>query len=179
MLAGESGAVEAFVRRMSCARRFLTYKNASFGAPLGVHEVEDAVQSTLLAVWRKLDEYAGLGALEAWVARFAYLELMNRLHALDRRPLGLDRLGEDEHAREEREPRPDPFEREHLYRGLERLEADAARIIRLKHLDDLTFESIAEQLTVPINTVKTRYYRGMERLRQLLRDPRTVEGGTR
>jgi len=184
VLAGDKAAVDAFVDRMACVRRFLVFKNAGFGTPLGVHEVEDAVQSTLLAVWRKLDQYAGLGSLDAWATRFAFLELMNRRHRRQRRPEAGGLGPEDDMTPPAvpGEPTPDPLERERLYRGLERLEADAAEaaaVIRLKHLDERTFEEIAAQTGVPVNTVKTRYYRGMERLRQILRDPRTDPGASR
>jgi RNA polymerase sigma-70 factor (ECF subfamily) len=170
---GEPAAVEAFVQRLRCARRFLVYRNAGFGAPLGHHELEDTVQSTLLAVWRKLGEYAGRGPLEAWVYRFSYLELMNRLQALDRRPQELERVAEP--YAEGREL--DPLERERLYRSLERLERvepGAADVIRWKHLEACTFEEVAAHLAISVNTAKTRYYRGMQRLRQLLLDPRGV-----
>ena len=178
VLRGDSGAEEPFVQRMSCARRFLVYKNASFGAPLGTHELEDVVQSTLLAVWRKLGEYAGTGSLEAWVYRFAYLELVNRLQAIDRRPRELELADEELEPATEGLARLDPLERERLYRGLERLDDAAGEIIRLKHLEARTFEQISVRLGIPVNTAKTRYYRGMERLRQLLRDPRAA-GETR
>ena len=173
VLDGDARAIEVFVRRMSCARRFLAYKSARFGAPLGVHELEDAVQATLLAVWRKLPEYTAVAPLETWVLRFAYLELLGALKLRDRRPEELDPLPEEAlpHARDE--SRLDPFERERLLRGLEWLERDTAELIRLKHLHQCTFEEIAARLAISINTAKTRYYRGMERLRQALQDPRT------
>jgi RNA polymerase sigma-70 factor (ECF subfamily) len=176
-LRGDPGAEREFVERMRCARRFLVYKNASFGRPLGPHELEDAVQSTLLAVWRKLGDYAGIGSLESWVHGFAFLELMHRLQALDRRPRELDPTDETSVPAVEREPRPDPLERERLYRHLGRLDADAAALIRGKHFEGYTFEELAATLAIPVNTAKTRYYRGMERLRQLLRDPRAAGGG--
>lgn len=176
VLRGEPAAEGAFLARMTCARRFLAYKNASFGAPLGGHELEDTLQSVLLAVWRKLGEYSGAGTLEAWVYRFVYLELVSRVHALDRRPADLHALSQEAEPVAEARAVPDPLECERLYRGLERLEPLAAEIIRLKHLEACTFEELSARLAIPVNTAKTRYYRGMEKLRQLLRDPRTAGG---
>jgi NAD(P)-dependent dehydrogenase (short-subunit alcohol dehydrogenase family) len=42
--------------------------------------------------------------------------------------------------------------------------AREADVIRMKHFEDLTFEEIGTRLGNSINTVKTRYYRGISRL---------------
>jgi RNA polymerase sigma-70 factor (ECF subfamily) len=173
VLGGNAEAVDDFVLRMSCARRFLAFRNASLGAPLGPDELEDCVQSALLAVWRKLGQFAGRASLEAWVYRFTQLELANRLRGLERRPRALESAPEPS---AEANARVDAAEAERLYRALARLDEDSADVIRLKHLEACTFEEIGARLAVPTNTAKTRYYRGMERLRRILRDPRGPGG---
>ena len=42
-------------------------------------------------------------------------------------------------------------------------------MIRLKHFQELTFEEISSRLSIPANTAKTKYYRGLEKLRETLR----------
>lgn len=165
---GDGAALDAFLERMDCVRRFLTRKNAAFGSPLSGVELEDVTQSTLLAVWRKIDQYAGTGSLEAWVCRFAFLELMSRLHRQGRLPRRLEDLGDEALPAAASEPRLDPLQGERLYRALERLDAIQAEVIRLKHLEGLTFEEIGRRVDIPANTAKTRYYRGIERLRERL-----------
>ena len=169
ILQGEPSAVEEYLTRMHCVRRFLAAKNKAFGTPLSAQELEDTIQSTLLALWGKLASFAGHGSLESWAYRFSHLELLNRLQSLRRLPRFLDDLpGEATGARAREpaaDPAPDPFEHEQLYRALERLEATAADVLRAKHLDGLTFEEIAAREAVPVNTVKTRYYRALEKLR--------------
>lgn len=163
---GERAAVEEFLDRMRCVRRFLGARNAAMGRPLSPDELEDTLQSTLLALWAKLDAYAGTGSLEAWAYRFSYLELLSRLQVLRRRPRSLEDVG---HAAEiELLPGGDPFEHERLHLALARLDAGAASVLRLRNLDGLTFEEIAARERSPVNTVKTRYYRALERLRGLL-----------
>ena len=175
-LAGDNRAVEDFVTRMSCVRRFLRFKNASFGSPLNSQELEDATQDTLMALWRKLGEFRGQGKLESWAYRFSYLELMNHLQSRDRRPKYMDELPEQV-GPDPTEEGVDPLEIEKVYRGIERLEETAADVIQLKHLDSLTFEEIGARLSLSVNTVKTRYYRGMRKLRELLPgDPAREEG---
>jgi RNA polymerase sigma factor (sigma-70 family) len=66
---------------------------------------------------------------------------------------------------------------EDVYSGLEKLGEDHAQIIRLKHFSQMTFEEIARRLRVSANTVKTRYYRGLIKLREFL-DPDRLEERT-
>ncbi len=49
------------------------------------------------------------------------------------------------------------------------LGSPSSDIVRLRHFDGLTFAEIARELEMPTNTVKTRYYRSLGRLRTLLR----------
>jgi RNA polymerase sigma-70 factor (ECF subfamily) len=147
-------------------RRFLAARNAALGRPLAPDELEDTVQSTLLALWTKLGTFAGTGSLEAWAYRFSYLELLSRLQTQRRRPRSIEELGGVPEL--ERLPGRDPFEHERLHLALERLDARAAEVLRLRNLDDLSFEEIAARERSPVNTVKTRYYRALERLRGLL-----------
>ena len=56
-----------------------------------------------------------------------------------------------------------------LPRALAALPRDTAQILHWRLLDQLSFEGIAQHLQVPLNTVKTRYYRGMDQLRLKMR----------
>ena len=55
-----------------------------------------------------------------------------------------------------------------VHLALEELEPPLARIVQLKHFEDLTFEALAERLDISPNTAKTRYYRGLVRLERRL-----------
>ncbi len=144
----------------------VAFQNKRLGGSLDAGELEDLVQETLTQIWRKLPDYAGDGALESWVFRFVYFEVLARLRQLRRVPQLLDEV--DDPPEPEAAEAPGAFEYERLHLALERLDAEAARIIRLKHYDELTFEDIGARLGVPTNTAKTRYYRGLAKLRGLL-----------
>lgn len=163
--AGDPAAVDALLRRVRCVRRFISAKNRQLGGRLRPDEIDDAVQETLFAVWRKLPDYKGIGSFEAWVYRFSYLELLSRLRKHSRRP----QLVEEVDVPDEEAPEPaQALEYEHLYVMLDKLGPPASDIIRLKHLEDLSFDEIGERMDTSPNTAKTRYYRGMRRLRELL-----------
>lgn len=175
----EPDAIDEFLRRLACVRRFLSARNAAFGAPLNAAELEDTLQNTLLALWQKRAEFGGYGTLEAWAFRFSYLELLNRLQALRRRPRSLEDYRARGHAEPEATPLADPFEHELLYRALARLEPHGAELLRARHLVGLDFEEIAAREGVPLATIKTRYYRALERLRTLLGAGADVEAAGR
>ncbi|MEQ8765705.1 MAG: sigma-70 family RNA polymerase sigma factor [Planctomycetota bacterium] len=162
-------ALGGLVERLQCVPRILLYKNRQLGAPLSGHELEDLAQETLLAIWKKLDRFEGRSRLETWVYRFCFLELMARLRHLNRQPTFVSDVEPLTDGRSARPP--DPFRFETIYRGLEKLDAGSASILKMKHFEGLTFDQIAERLGVSSNTVKTRYYRALPKLRALLQTP--------
>jgi RNA polymerase sigma-70 factor (ECF subfamily) len=165
--AGNPDAVDEFLRRIGCVRRFQQLKNEQLGRPLGNHELEDVLQETLFALWQKLDLYEGGGPLEAWAYRFAYVRLLTRVRNLDLRPRLIDDVLE-ELSEPQAPPTQDAFRFELLYRTLERIDAADRDLIREHVFEQRTFAELAAQLGVPVGTVKTRFYRAITKLRELL-----------
>lgn len=167
VLADEEGAFQRFVERMRVLPRILDVLNARLGRPLNDHDLADLAQDTLILVWRKLSTFAGGSTLETWVFGVARLELMNfvrktRRRATSAEPFDADCMLAPLHEHESL----DYGILHEALAGLEPLEAD---VIRLKHFDDLTFEAIGARCRIPVNTAKTRYYRGIRHLQQALR----------
>jgi RNA polymerase sigma-70 factor (ECF subfamily) len=164
VLAGDSDARSALVDRLSLVRRVLNFRNARLGHPVGADDLEDLIQDTLFVIWRKLSVYEGRGSLDAFAYRVAVLELTARLRKLRRLPASLDAerltLEDTEAAR--------LADRELVERCLERLGPPDADVLRLKHMEGLTFEEVAAATESPVNTVKSRHYRGLRKLRELL-----------
>lgn len=166
VLARDPQRLDEFLERMGCVRRMLVYRNRVHGSPLNAEELEDLVQDTLFAVWRKLDEYRGAAPLEAWIYRFTYLQTLAHLRKRERRPDALEVLPETE-IRDEQPP--DEEVSRAVHGALERLGRPCSQIIAMKLLEGLTFRAIGGKLDMPTNTVKTRYYRGLRRMRDMLR----------
>lgn len=170
--AGSARARREFVERLSCVPKFLAVMNARMGRPLTDDALEDLAQETLVEIWKRLDSYAGIASLRTWAYRFCQQVLSSRLRTLHRRPRNLAMGSSPEWVpaltRE--------LDFEHVYRALDKVDSLGARIVQMKHFDQLTFEEIAPRLGVPASSAKTHYRRALERLREIL-DPLRKEAG--
>lgn len=169
---GAPDAVEAFVQRMRCIPRFLAASNRRFGRPLSSEDLADASQQVFALVWSKADEFRGTARLETWVYPFCRLTFANVMRRELRRGAAADGS-----RREVAQPEAQRGEGEHmddaqLLAALDGLEPESALVLRLKLFEGLTFEEIAERLSIPANTAKSRHYRGLAELRGRLRSLR-------
>lgn len=169
-IARDQAAIERLVRRMHCVPRFISHLNARYAPPLDRESLEDLVQDVLTVVWRRLPEFRGGGSLESWSFRICDFLVRNaKRRASPRQSMSLQETQELADK-----PAVSPFEHERLGLSLDSLPALESMILRLKHYEGLTFHQIGTRLGVSPNTVKTRYYRGLESLRRQLRK---AEGG--
>jgi RNA polymerase sigma-70 factor (ECF subfamily) len=167
VLAGDPREVAQLGERLRCIARILRVLTLKHGRALLDDELADVAQDVLVIAWRKLPGYRGEVPLEGWVYGICGLELMNALRKKRRlrsEAEGAVRAGA---VRVDR-PEPEPWAYEDLHAGLERLSAECARVIRMKHFEERTFEEIAAALGASPNTIKSRYYRGMLELRRIL-----------
>jgi RNA polymerase sigma-70 factor (ECF subfamily) len=167
-LQGDREASQALTRRLESIPVILQGINRRVGRPFTDDELRDLVQETLAVVWSKLPTYEGLSELRGWLFRFCDLGIKNAMRTKRRQPVLADAaVLEDAHAAATRRDAREP-DHEQVHRCLDQLEAAQGLVIRLKHFGQLSFEEIAERLSMSPNTAKTRYYRGLERLRKLL-----------
>jgi RNA polymerase sigma-70 factor (ECF subfamily) len=139
---------------------------------LGVTQgvAEDLMQETMLVVWRKADRFdparAGASTWIFTVARNLRIDLRRR----ERDPAKLaefyDGVGEptpsDHLLTAERDGR--------IHQALTSLPADQAQVIRLSFFEDRPHSQIAEDLKIPLGTVKSRVRLAMMRLRALVEE---------
>jgi RNA polymerase sigma-70 factor (ECF subfamily) len=182
VLAGDAGARTEFSTRMDFVGRVLVVQNRRHGQPFADDELADLAQETLLVVWRKLAEFEGRSSLETWIYRFTCLEFLVGLRKRSRRPQPLGDFAEVVppavpaqvldpvvgEVAESDEPAP-------LQRFLGHLAEREAEVVRLRHLETLSFREIAGELGITPSSAKTHYYRGLEKLRALLQSRTTAE----
>ncbi len=169
VLAGDAPAREALLRQLSCVAKFLRVLNQRHGGPLDAQELEDAVQDTLLALWRNLDQYRGSGSLSAWALGAAKLEFRQAVRKRRQaRGAGPDEVP-PELANGERDPAQSVIDGETLGQALAALDPVVEATVRMKHFSGLTFEEIGRRTECSVNTVKSRYYLGLTKLARALR----------
>lgn len=166
-LAGDRASMDEVMRRLACVPLILRVRNEKLGRPLDADLLQDVAQDTLVAVWTRLSAFGGASSLEAWVYRFCVHKHLTRIRDRGRRGRieSVESPLLEQAEATEREAAPDE---ELLHRSLDELDADRARIVRLKHFEGLTFEQIAARLSISPNTAKTQYYRALRVLREYL-----------
>lgn len=156
---------ELLCERLASLPAMVRSKNRRMGSPLRPDEEDDAAQNAVVALWAKLEGYTGKASLETWAYGFCVMEIMK---LLERRG-GVRRT---EAMPEEPLPSPDEGDShvdvERIARALGEIDDRSREVVRLRHFRGLIFTEIAGQLGLPLTTVKTRYYRALDRLRVLL-----------
>lgn len=166
VVAGDPASLDAFIERLRCVPRILYRLNERFRGPLAEADLADLSQDVLVLIWEKLRTFQGRSTLETWVYGFCTLESMNRFRRSKRRKR-LSQGGYD--AAVQSVPAPEvtqSMEYESIEIGLAEVSPPEAEVIRLKHFEGKTFREIADQLSIPANTAKTQYYRGLDWLRR-------------
>lgn len=128
--------------------------------------VDEVVQDTFLAVWRKPKGYDGRGEVAAWIWGIGIRRLID---ALRRHPARRDVVVETSGATVSAE--------EHVLLGIEygdlagavnTLSPELRAVVQATVLDGLTTREASRLLGVPAGTVKTRMMRAKARLREEL-----------
>lgn len=127
---------------------------------LAASAVEDVLQETFLAVWKGAPRYRKTGDVGAWIWGIARRQgaMWARTHG--RPALALELLGE----RSGREPDPadEVVARQEITRALAAVGATGAmneRIARKALVEDRPLAEIADELELPLGTIKSRLHR--------------------
>jgi RNA polymerase sigma factor (sigma-70 family) len=154
---GDSRAVEDVYealapRVLSYLRRLVPYD-----------EAEDVMQRVFFEVWRSRDRFDPDRSLEAWVfaiARKRAIDHLRRPHHVTV-PIELVRDLADADGRDDADLLVWAGE---VRRGLNRLPAEQREVLELAYFGGRTQVEIANQLGLPLGTVKARMFRGLRRM---------------
>ena len=132
---------------------------------------EDAAQETFVRVWKALPGFDGRAALGTWIYAITRNTCLMELRR--RRPtVSFDDPDSDEAHRAAAAvatgPAADP-ERDNLLKLLETLPHNQQEAVRLFYLEDRSYDNVAEQLGMPLGTVKNLLHRARKRLMELAR----------
>ncbi|MCX4536206.1 MULTISPECIES: sigma-70 family RNA polymerase sigma factor [unclassified Streptomyces] len=133
---------------------------------------EEVAQEVLVEVWRTAPRFrASRGSAMNWVLTLAHHRAVDRVRSVEattareRRAALLDRTPEFDEVTEQVESR---LEREQVRRCMRTLSELQRQSVTLAYYRGLTYREVAELLSVPLGTIKTRLRDGLIRLRDCL-----------
>ena len=178
-LAGEDSAWEELLRAYTRKIYNLCYRFTG-----RVEEAEDVTQEVFIKVFQTLKSFDGAqGSFSTWLNRVARNHLVDhyRRGRKDRVTSSLD--DELPAAEVPASPRAGPTDhvesrerREILQLALDKLSPDLREAVILRDLHDLDYEEIAQVLSVPQGTVKSRINRGRLELGRVLKRMEGLRG---
>jgi len=165
---GDAAAFSSIVRRYQDRIYNLSYRYLG-----NAEDAADAAQETFLAAWEGLGDFRGESALYTWLYSIA---VHKALGARRKRSSKKEVPGGDPGGFENaRGHAPDPpaaaeaAERERIVQeAITALDEEHRAVVVLKDIEGFEYDRIAEILSVPVGTVKSRLHRGRLRLRELL-----------
>lgn len=171
--ASQAGDQDAFAQLVQLHQRRVF--NLIFRMLHDYDEANEVTQETFLAAWQGLPSFRGDARFSTWLYRIAYncclKQLENRkrdkvLQAfIQQEEQLLQQDNRDAQMSAELESRGNQaLVREYLFQ----LPAKYRIVLILRHLQEMTYEEMAEILTVPIGTIKTHLFRARHLLRERL-----------
>jgi RNA polymerase sigma-70 factor (ECF subfamily) len=177
-LAGETDAFSLLVRK---------WERPIYGLSLRMlgreEDARDVCQETFLAAFRNLGKFRGDAKFSSWLYRIA----LNACHSRLRKQgsvieQSIDQDDDDgrtfELADNSQENLPDRLQRnqraELVRKALQALPTEMRQVIVMKEYEELTFTEIAEVLQIPVSTVKSRLYAGLQQMASRLEKMRPV-----
>lgn len=145
------------------------------------YEAEELTIEAFGKAFSRLDQYSPEYAFSTWLFRIASNNCIDYLRKKERNPLAF--VAQPTTTEDEEELSPldllisdNPTPDEHLERKqlstqlrsmVEKLKPDYREIIELRCYEDLSYDEIADRLSVPVSTVKTKLFRAKEALKNM------------
>jgi RNA polymerase sigma-70 factor (ECF subfamily) len=137
-------------------------------------EAAEITQDVFLAAWRNLGSFRGEARFSTWLYRITYRRCLQSIEVQQNRLAALRQftsLHFERIANEWSEMQANIAEQEWcqaIREQIDLLPVKYQAVILLRHFQDLSYEEIAQQLTMPISTVKTHLHRARAMLRDRL-----------
>ena len=143
-------------------------------------DIEDVTQEAFIKAYRALPNFRGDSAFYTWLYRIAINTAKNHFAAQGRRaPTVVSNDIEDQEDGEDSIRLSDTATPDSLYqskqvglavnRAIDQLPADLRTAIVLRELEGLSYDEIAEAMSCPVGTVRSRIFRAREAIAQELR----------
>lgn len=182
----QAGQREAFGELVHRYERKLV--NFFFRRVWDQNEAEDMAQEVFLRLYHKRSDYTPRAKFSTFLFRVAtnlWIDWV-RGHARTQKPVSLDSSGNHPNRPGLGErlaangPTPEAAaglleRRGLLQQALEQLSEDHRVVVVLGEIEEMRYEDIAEILSIPVGTVKSRMFTAMRRLREILSKYKDVD----
>lgn len=130
--------------------------------------VEEVLNDTMLLVWSRPDSFNGTSQLSSWIFGIAYRKA---LQAMRRQDVPVEDPSAEERPSSEADPEQRAGEdrsKRSLLGALAELSDDHRTVVELTYFQDFGYREIAEIMSCPVDTVKTRMFYARRHLGRLL-----------
>lgn len=124
----------------------------------------DAVQSAVCKALEAFESIRNADAIKTWFYRILINECFNILKKRKRYALTADFEELDTLYYEK------AYDQEYVEEELDRLEPDVQEMIKLRFFEEMSLKEIASITGYNLNTVKTKLYRGLRKLRETIQE---------
>jgi RNA polymerase sigma-70 factor (ECF subfamily) len=134
-------------------------------------DAEDAVQETLLGAFRGVGTFQGRSSLKTWLYRILFNKASKARESRTRRRMApLEAVtaggGSEEPARQVSSPAEQFESSADVEQMLAALSPEHREVIILRELRQLSYDEIADVLSVPVGTVESRLHRARQDLKK-------------
>lgn len=123
----------------------------------------DAVQETFIRVFKSIHQFDPARAFKPWMYRILLNEC-NRMLAKKQHSVSIEVVESSLSSVNA----TNPFEYEEIYQAIDSLDEINRVPVVLKYLHDFSEKDIAETLDTNVNTVKSRLFKGRQKLKSIL-----------
>src|SRR6266516_1626768 len=170
--ASKQGDQDAFAQLVQRYQRRIF--NLVFRMLQHYEEACEVTQEAFLAAWQGLPSFRGDARFSTWLYRIAYNCALKQLEQRKRdRAIQVELQTEEMVTSSTQEQRVDAeiesrARQALVHEQLANLPAKYRIVLVLRHLQDMTYEEMAEILTMPIGTIKTHLFRARNLLKERL-----------
>ena len=143
-----------------------------------VHDAQEVLQDTSVALWRKVDDYDTAESFLPWARRFAHNEVLNHRRKFARTRGRLSDAVVEQLSIEQQAMQPTlDGRREALQDCMRRLNDDDRQLIEQRYLREDTIQQFAAERGQPADTLYKRLKRIRERLLRCINSKLEADGG--
>jgi RNA polymerase sigma factor (sigma-70 family) len=159
-LNGEQRAWQQLISRYESSLYYFGVR--LLGSP---EEAKDLLQDVLMVLCRNLGQFRGDSSFKSWlfsIANYRAMDMLRRRKITEPADI-LDQLPDNQPAHEQLLSAKQ--QQLQVQQQLRKLPPEQRLVLELKFYQQFTFDEIAEQLAVSSNTVKSRFYAALDKMR--------------